>query len=107
MTEKSCGCIFKNPDPERAGGGQHGGKGAGQLIDELGGKGLERGGALVSPKHGNFIVNRGDACASDVIGLIEELGRLVHDRAGIELELEVKRFGWTPALPWVVAQHQA
>ena len=48
-------------------------------------------------------MNRGDARASDVIGLIEKLGQLVHDGTGIELELEVKRFGWTPALPWVLA----
>ena len=41
-----------------------------------------------------------------MIGLIEDLGRLVHDGAGIELELEVKRFGWSPALPWVAASTQ-
>jgi len=85
VTEWSCGCIFKNPDPERSDG-----RGAGQLIDECGGKGLERGDAIVSPLHGNFVVNRGGATAADVFGLIEDLAARVADRTGIELETEVK-----------------
>ena len=85
VTEWSCGCVFKNPDPELSGG-----RGAGQLIDDCGGKGLERGDAFVSPLHGNFIINRGGATADDVFGLIEDLRATVADRSGIELATEVQ-----------------
>ena len=56
LKERSAGCIFKNPDPERSDG-----RSAGQLVDECGGKGLCRGEAVVSPLHGNFIVNHQDS----------------------------------------------
>ena len=85
VTEHSCGCVFKNPDPARSEG-----RTAGQLIEAAGAKGLARGDALVSEKHGNFIVNRGRARAVDVLALIEELRARVADRFGIRLELEVK-----------------
>ena len=85
VTEHCSGCIFKNPDPELSDG-----RSAGRLIEECGGKGRERGAAIVSPKHANFIVNRGGARASDVLALVEEMTRLVADRTGIELEREVK-----------------
>jgi UDP-N-acetylmuramate dehydrogenase len=85
VQEHSVGCIFQNPDRELSGG-----RTAGQLVDQCGGKGLARGDALVSPKHGNFIVNRGAARAADVLALIEDLRRLVRDRTGIELKTEVK-----------------
>ena len=88
VTEWSCGCVFKNPDPERSGG-----LSAGQLVERAGAKGLVRGDAAVSPKHGNFIVNRGRATAEDVLGLVEELRARVVEAFGVELELEVKR--WT------------
>jgi UDP-N-acetylmuramate dehydrogenase len=83
--QRSCGCIFKNPDPQRSGG-----RSAGRLVDECGGKGLERGGAQVSPLHGNFIVNRGDATAADVLTLIEDVRDLVAQRTGIRLETEAQ-----------------
>ncbi len=85
VTERSCGCVFKNPDPELSEG-----RSAGQLIEACGAKGLQRGRAVVSPKHGNFIVNRGGASATDVYLLIEDVRRLVRERAGVELENEVK-----------------
>jgi len=85
VTEHSSGCVFKNPDKERSGG-----RGAGQLIDEAGAKGLARGDAVVSRKHGNFIVNRGKARAADVLALIEEVRARVADRFGIRLETEVQ-----------------
>jgi UDP-N-acetylmuramate dehydrogenase len=85
VSEASAGCIFKNPDPERSGG-----RSAGRLVEECGGKGRARGGALVSPLHGNFIVNRGTATADDVLGLIEELRDLVAQKTGIRLETEVQ-----------------
>jgi UDP-N-acetylmuramate dehydrogenase len=85
VTEWSAGCIFKNPDPELSGG-----RSAGRLIEECGGKSRARGDAIVSPVHGNFIVNRGSATASDVLGLIEELRELVAQRTGLRLETEVQ-----------------
>ena len=85
VTERSCGCIFKNPDAELSGG-----RGAGQLVEASGAKGLTRGDAVVSEKHGNFIVNRGHARARDVLELIEEVRARVADRTGILLEHEVK-----------------
>lgn len=85
VTEHSCGCVFKNPDPARSGG-----RSAGQLIEAAGAKGLARGDALVSPKHGNFIVNRGRARASDVLALVEEVRARVAERFGLRLENEVK-----------------
>lgn len=85
VTEWSAGCVFKNPDKERAAGAS-----AGLLIDRLGLKGRERGDAIVSPLHGNFIVNRGKATADDVLGLMEELRREVAERTGIVLESEWK-----------------
>jgi UDP-N-acetylenolpyruvoylglucosamine reductase len=85
LTEHSCGCVFRNPDPERSAG-----KSAGRLIEEAGLKGRARGDAVVSEKHGNFIVNRGHARARDVLDLIEEVRARVADRFGIRLETEVK-----------------
>jgi UDP-N-acetylmuramate dehydrogenase len=85
VQEHSSGCIFQNPDPERSDG-----RSAGMLIEQCGGKGLSRGDAIVSPKHGNFIVNRGRARAADVLGLIDDVRALVRERAGIELATEVR-----------------
>ncbi len=77
--ERSAGCIFKNPP----------GDSAGRLIDELGLKGLSIGGASVSKIHGNFIVNRGDATAADVLSLIERVKDEVSRKSGVRLEEEV------------------
>ncbi len=85
VTEWSAGCVFKNPDPELSGG-----KTAGLLVDEAGGKGRRHGGAEISERHGNFLVNRGEATAADVFGLIEEIQALVAEKAGVVLEPEVK-----------------
>ena len=85
VTEWSSGCIFRNPDPERSDG-----RGAGQLIDDCGGKGLARGDAIVSPVHANFIVNRGQASAEDVFGLIENVRELVERESGVRLVTEVR-----------------
>ncbi|WP_419192262.1 UDP-N-acetylmuramate dehydrogenase [Engelhardtia mirabilis] len=88
VTEQSAGCVFKNPDPELSGG-----RSAGQLVDEAGLKGRTRGGAQVSEKHGNFVVNRGGATAADVLALIEEVRQEVASRFGVELATEVKLWG--------------
>jgi len=85
VSEWSSGCIFKNPDPERSGG-----RSAGQLVEEAGGKQLSRGDAVVSSLHGNFIVNRGAATADDVLSLIAELQERVAQATGIRLETEVR-----------------
>ncbi len=79
----NCGSVFKNPP------GDH----AGRLVDAAGLKGLRRDGAVVSEKHGNFIVNDGAASASDVRALIEELQRRVHETCGVKLEPEVEFVG--------------
>jgi UDP-N-acetylmuramate dehydrogenase len=88
VTERSSGCVFKNPDRALSGG-----RGAGELVEAAGAKGLARGDAHVSEKHGNFIVNRGRARASDVLDLIEEVRARVAERLGIRLENEVQIWG--------------
>lgn len=80
----TAGSVFKNPP---------GGPAAGRLIDRAGLKGYTAGGAVVSEKHANFIVNRGDATASDVLELMEIIRRSVKDASGVELEPEVRVVG--------------
>jgi UDP-N-acetylmuramate dehydrogenase len=81
---RNAGCVFKNPQDAAAG----------RLIDALGLKGRRRGGAVVSPKHANFVVNEGGATAADVLGLLELVHDVVRRETGVELELEVKV--WRP-----------
>ncbi len=88
VTEWSAGCIFKNPPAEVSDG-----RSAGLLVEQSGGKELTCGGAAVSERHGNFIVNRGKACAAHVFELMETVRKHVLDATGVELEYEVKR--WT------------
>ena len=85
VTESSAGCIFKNPDRELSGG-----RSAGKLIEDAGGKLLSRGGAVVSALHGNFIVNTGTATSADVFTLIEDVRDMVREKTGVELVTEVK-----------------
>lgn len=80
----SCGSVFRNPE------GVH----AGALIEELGLKGLEVGGAQVSDVHANFIVNKGGATAHDVIELINLIKAKVYETYGIELQPEVRFLGF-------------
>lgn len=80
----SIGCIFKNPSL---------GISAGKLIEASGFKGRSFGGAHISEKHANFIINRGKAKASDVLLLIEEIQKKVFKDSGIMLKLEVKLMG--------------
>ncbi|MFT7173103.1 MAG: UDP-N-acetylmuramate--alanine ligase [Paracoccaceae bacterium] len=79
----SAGCTFRNPEI----------CGAGQLIDEMGLKGMGVGKAEVSLEHGNFIVNRGKATASDVLALIEQIKTKAREERGVELETEVQILG--------------
>jgi len=80
---RSAGSVFKNPP----------GQPAGKIIDELGLKGLQIGGAKVSEKHGNFIVNMGEAKASDILALIRTIQDKVLSARGIRLEAEVITIG--------------
>ena len=80
----SCGSVFKNPEDASAGA----------LIDEVGLKGSMCGGAQISEKHANFIVNKNKACASDVLALIKRAQEKVKEHYGIELQPEVKFLGF-------------
>ena len=79
----SCGSVFRNPD----------GDFAGRLIEEAGQKGRRIGGAMVSDKHANFILNIDDATAADIEALIAEVRAAVARTSGVELELEVRVIG--------------
>jgi UDP-N-acetylmuramate dehydrogenase len=85
----TAGSVFKNPP---------GGVSAGKLIEQAGCKGLSVGGALVTPMHGNFIVNQGGATARDVLLLIDEVKRRVFSESGVDLELEIRVLGETAGL---------
>lgn len=89
----SAGCVFQNPERERALLPDGVPCSAGALIDLVGLKGARRGGARISPVHANFFVNEGGAAAADVMELIEESRRRVMDRFGIELKEEIVRLG--------------
>ena len=80
----SCGSVFRNPEPHKAG----------QLIEALGLKGRCIGGAEVSPVHANFIVNNGKASATDILNLIALVQNEVRESHGIDLHPEVKRLGF-------------
>jgi UDP-N-acetylmuramate dehydrogenase len=84
--QPSCGSVFRNPEPHKAG----------RLIEELGLKGLQIGAAQVSPIHANFIVNTGQASAADIDALIREVQGRVMASHGIALHPEVKRLGFEP-----------
>lgn len=80
----SAGCVFKNPKPMSAG----------KLIEQCSLTGKQIGGAMVSEKHANFIVNVGHARAEDVSNLIEYCKRTVFERFGLELEEEIQYLGF-------------
>jgi len=88
IREKTGGSTFKNPDQE-----QSGGRGAWQVIDAAGGRGFKVGGAQMSEKHCNFMINTGDANAADLEMLGETMRQMVKVREGVDLEWEVKRIG--------------
>jgi len=66
-----------------------------KLVDEAGMRGYKRGGAQVSEKHANFLINTGDATATDIEGLGEEVRAAVKAKHGVELNWEIKRVGRT------------
>jgi UDP-N-acetylmuramate dehydrogenase len=82
------GSTFANPDPEQAGGLK-----AWELIDRAGCRGLRVGGAQVSEKHCNFLINTGNATAADLEDLGETVRRRVRETSGVELHWEIRRIG--------------
>jgi UDP-N-acetylenolpyruvoylglucosamine reductase len=82
--KRTFGSVFKNPAE---------GPGAGRMIEECGLKGHRIGGAMVSPRHANFIENADSATTADCLAVMAEARRRVHDRFGIELEHEVQFLG--------------
>jgi UDP-N-acetylmuramate dehydrogenase len=83
VKSKTGGSTFKNPPGHKAW----------QLIDEAGCRGLTRGGAQVSEKHCNFLINLADATAADIEGLGEDVRARVKEKSGVTLEWEIKRVG--------------
>lgn len=80
----SAGCVFRNPSAGRP---------AGELIEQLGLKGTRSGGAVVSRRHANVIVNEGGATAGDVLSLMELIRKRARDERGVDLEPEVAVVG--------------
>lgn len=80
---RTSGSTFANPP----------GEAAWRLIDAAGCRGLARGGAMVSPKHANFLINTGGATAADLEHLGEEIRRRVYESSGVVLEWEISRIG--------------
>jgi len=83
IRSRTGGSTFANPPGQQAW----------QLIDACGCRGLTRGGAMVSEKHTNFLINTGTANAADIEGLGEEVRRRVHAKFGVVLEWEIRRIG--------------
>ncbi|WP_420807528.1 UDP-N-acetylmuramate dehydrogenase [Aurantiacibacter odishensis] len=83
LRTKTGGSTFKNPA----------GTSAWKLVDEAGCRGLTMGGAQVSEKHTNFLINTGEATSTDIEGLGEEVRRRVAEKTGVTLEWEIKRVG--------------
>jgi len=85
---KTFGSTFKNPEDPRAEG-----RSAGQLLEAAGCRGLQVGGARFSDKHANFVENTGTATTADVLELMAEGRRRVHEHVSVELEPEVQILG--------------
>ncbi|MEZ5734799.1 MAG: UDP-N-acetylmuramate dehydrogenase [Novosphingobium sp.] len=83
LRSKTGGSTFKNPPGAKAW----------ELVDAAGCRGLAMGGAQVSEKHTNFLINTGAATSADIEGLGEEVRRRVRESQGIELEWEIQRVG--------------
>ena len=83
LRTKTGGSTFKNPDGEKAW----------QLVDAAGCRGLTLGGAQVSEKHTNFLINTGDATSADIEGLGELVREKVYAKSGVGLEWEIQRVG--------------
>lgn len=89
IREKTGGSTFANPDPP----GTPNQRSSWKLVDEAGMRGARRGGAQVSEKHCNFLINTGDATAADIEGLGEDVRAAVLKTSGVDLHWEIKRIG--------------
>jgi UDP-N-acetylmuramate dehydrogenase len=87
LRSKTGGSTFKNPPGEKAW----------QLVDRAGCRGLQLGGAQVSEKHTNFLINTGEATSAEIEALGEEVRRRVKANSGVELEWEIQRVGKSAA----------
>jgi len=83
LRSKTGGSTFKNPDGDKAW----------RLVDAAGCRGLTKGGAQVSEKHTNFLINTGSATSADIEGLGEEVRRRVSESHGVDLQWEIQRVG--------------
>jgi UDP-N-acetylmuramate dehydrogenase len=83
LEHPSAGSVFKNPPGDYAG----------RLIEAAGLKGMRRGGAMISDKHANWIVNTGEAGSGDILELIRLTRKIVREKMGVALELEVRLIG--------------
>ena len=83
LRSKTGGSTFKNPEGHKAW----------QLVDDAGCRGLTLGGAQVSEKHTNFLINTGTATSTDIEALGDEVRRRVKEKSGVELEWEIQRVG--------------
>ena len=83
LRSKTGGSTFKNPDGHKAW----------QLVDDAGCRGLQIGGAQVSEKHTNFLINTGDATSADIEALGDEVRARVKAKSGIDLQWEIQRVG--------------
>ena len=84
VTQRSVGCVFQNPE----------GDAAGRLIQEAGCKDLRRNGVQVSAKHANYFVNDDTGTAADFLALMADVRERVLDQFGVELQPEVKFWGF-------------
>lgn len=84
LDKPSAGSTFRNPEHHQAW----------ELIERAGLRGARVGGAMVSMKHSNFIINEENAKASDVLRLIEKIQQTIKERFAIELLTEVEKFNW-------------
>ena len=80
----SAGSVFRNPE----------GNYAGKIIEELGLKGKNIGGAEISTKHANFIINKNNASSSDILNLIKLVQKEVKDKYKVDLKLEQQLVNW-------------
>ena len=83
LRSKTGGSTFKNPDGAKAW----------ELVDRAGCRGLTVGGAQVSEKHTNFLINTGTATSADIEALGEEVRRRVKEQSGVDLQWEIQRVG--------------
>jgi len=89
LRSKTGGSTFKNPEGHKAW----------QLVDAAGCRGLAMGGAQVSEKHTNFLINNGTASSAEIEGLGDEVRRRVKAQSGVELEWEIQRVGMFAGAP--------